>query len=220
MRRRSWSSWSSDRPPDDARAESVDDGCEGIAPGQLFATRGKVPEHRAAQLGVRQAFEHCVELHSRLEDRFRTEEARVVHPLHLRLELLPRSLPGGGELGAGAKAGDDPLECDAVPGRMFEDQPPEHGNADGDQIGHRIVTLDQPVDFLEQELERSLGERVDEETLLRTEQAVHRPGGRAGRVGYSSNRKCSRPALGDKAFRHRPERGPGLVVVLSGSSHS
>jgi len=63
---------------------------------------------------------------------------------------------------------------------VLEDEPPEHRGADLDQIGGRIVGLDQLVHAVGEKRERLLCERIDEKALLRPEQGVDRSRTRAG----------------------------------------
>src|SRR5919204_4595776 len=74
-------------PTRGARAESVDDRPQDVAPCSLFLALGEVPEGGAAQLGVGEAFEHGVELHCRLSDRLVTEQPEL-QP-HRREVLAP-----------------------------------------------------------------------------------------------------------------------------------
>jgi hypothetical protein len=123
----------------------------------MFLTaRREDPQDAPAQLGVRQPFEHRIELHRCLWDRLATKKAGILDSAHLRQKLGERALPRLGELGAGAKAGHDSLEGDAIQSRVLDHEPSEYRDSDGDQIGDRIVGLDQPVDAVGKELEPAL----------------------------------------------------------------
>ena len=102
---------------------------------------------------------------------------------------------------------------------MLEHQGPEHGDADRHQVSDRVVGLDQLVDAVREELERALGERVDDESFLGSEQAVHGPGRGPGLRGHRPHRQRGRSPFGDESFRGRPERGAGAVIVLAPSTH-
>jgi hypothetical protein len=81
---------------------------------------------------------------------------------------------------------------------VLERQRSEHRDADGDEISDRIVGLWEVVDAVGQELERALGEGIDEESFLGPEQAVDSARGGVGFVGDSANRERSRSAAGDE----------------------
>ena len=121
--------------------------------------------------------------------------------------------------GSGAEAGNDPLERDAIQRRVLDDEGAEDMDADRHEVGDGIIGLDQFVGAVSEEVERPLGEGVDEQTLLRPEEAVDGASGCARRVGHRPHRKGGRSAFGDQLFGRRPERGPGFFVVLSRPAH-
>ena len=92
-----------------------------------------------------------------------------------------------GDLGASMQARHDPLEGNAVERRVLEHEGPEHGNADRHQISNRVIGLDQLVDPVSEELERTLSERVDDQPLLGSEQAVHGAGCGARLRGHGAH---------------------------------
>ena len=75
---------------------------------------------------------------------------------------------------------------------MLEHEAPENRDADLDEIGGGIVGLDQLIDAVGEELERSLRERIYEQALLRSEQRVD--GSRAGSGCFGHGTDRERPA--------------------------
>ena len=135
-------------------------------------------------------------------------------------ELIPRLLPGRDQLRPAVELRHDALEGDAVQRGVLQHEPAERDGADVDEVGDRIVRLDELPDLGEENDEGLLRERVDEEALLRSEEAVDRAGRGPGRVCHGADGERCRPTLGHEALRGRPQRRAGLLVVLTWSPHA
>ena len=123
------------------------------------------------------------------------------------------------ELGAGLHARNGALERDAIERRMLEHERTEAVQAQVDEIGHRVVRLLERADPLEQELEGSLRDRVDEEAVLRSEDAVDGPGRGASLARDSADGEgCGTTTL-DEALCSGSQRSARVVVVLLRPSH-
>ena len=127
-------------------------------------------------------------------------------------ELVPRARPRGRELGACLHARNGALERDAIERRMLEHERTEAVQAEVDEIGHRVVRLLERADPLEQELEGSLRDRVDEKAFPRSEDAVDGPGRGAGLARDSAD--------GEGCRDHHSRRGaqPPLAAPARVSS--
>ena len=102
---------------------------------------------------------------------------------------------------------------------MLEHEAPENRDADLDEIGGGIVGLDQLIDAVGEELERSLREGIYEQALLRSEQRVHGSRAGSGCFGHGTDREGPGSALGDESLSCRAEGGAGLLVVDSRPTH-
>ena len=87
---------------------------------------------------------------------------------------------------------------------MFDDQCAEDRNTDGHEILDRVTGRVERRDVVGEELERALGQRVDQQAFLRSEQAVDGPCRRADLGRDRSHGERSGSALGDQAFGGKP----------------
>jgi hypothetical protein len=102
---------------------------------------------------------------------------------------------------------------------VLDHQPPKRPRAYLDEVGDDFVRLGEAGDGVGQVLERALRERVDQEAILRAEEAVDGARRGAGLLGGGADRERRRPALGDEPLRRRAERGARLLVVLPRPPH-
>ena len=102
---------------------------------------------------------------------------------------------------------------------MLEHERTEAVQAQVDEVGHRVVRLLERADPLEQELEGSLRDRVDEEAVLRSEDAVDGPGRGAGLARDSADGEGCGAATLDEALCSSSQRSARVVVVLLRPPH-
>ena len=102
---------------------------------------------------------------------------------------------------------------------MLEHERTEAVQAEVDEIGHRVVRLLERADPLEQELEGSLRDRVDEEAVLRSEDAVDGPGRGAGLARDSADGEGGGTTTLDEPLSSSSKRRTRLVVVLARATH-
>ena len=201
------------------RGEPTDEGRQRVPPRPLLVALRQQAKDRAAQLGVGEPLEHRDELDRRLRDGLVAEEAGRLEPLHLREQLFPRPLSRRDELRPSVEPGDDALKGDAVEGGVLEHEAAERDDADVDEVTGRIVGLDERLDLAVEDCERVAGERVDDEALLRAEEAVDGAGRGSRRVGDGPDGHRRGAALGDQPLRRRQQCGARPFVVLTRSSH-
>ena len=127
---------------------------------------------------------------------------RVLEALDRGLELNPGLLAGGDETAVGVQPGDT-LEGDPEQSGVVESQAPDGFGPDGDEIGGGVVALGQAIDLVVEVLERGLGDRGDE-ALLRSEQAVDGPRGRARLGCCRAHRQRVGTACCDEPLGRRP----------------
>lgn len=118
---------------------------------------GQVREHATAQLGVGEPLEHRIELHRRLLHVSVPQKARRLQWLDPAQEA--RECPGARrrDLGTGTKAGDDPLERDAVERGVVQDERAEDRDSDRHEILDRVSGRVEGRDVVSQEVEAPSG---------------------------------------------------------------